>query len=623
MRFALALATLVAGSTLVGAPAQAAASGHVRLDQVGYGTGESKQAYLVVDKATADAEFAVLDAGGRTVLSGKVGASLGGWSDGFSAVHPIDFSAVTRSGTYRIKVSGAATATSPNFKVDTRARLFAPVAANTVEFFQAQRDGTDVVPGRLGRRQAHLADRAADVYDTPVFKGEGGDELAAPLKKIGGPVDVEGGWFDAGDFVKFTHASAYSTAELLYAQRARPTPALDAETAFGLKWLDKVWDAKTRTLIAQVGIGTGSAEHGFLGDHDVWRLPEDDDQLDVRPGDPKYFIKHRPVFRAAAPGEKVSPNLAGRLAAAFALAAQIEAARNPALACKYLEEAASVFAQAKTTDVGELVTAFPHAYYPEDSWTDDLEFGATQLALAGKALGDPRAKGWAKAATHWAKEYLASGDKDTLNLYNTSALAHHDLAKLLRAGGVTGAEVTEAQLVGDLKRQLQQGADSAATSPFRTAADLTSFDAAPRSFGFAATAQLYRSLTGRQTYDGFGVRQRNFTLGANAWGTTLVVGVGAKFPECPHHQAANLAGDPNGGRQVLVGAVINGPNGADLFADLGELPAGSVACTKPYTKQFDSAASVFADDLRSWPSSEPAIDFTSTAALAFTLTAAS
>jgi hypothetical protein len=30
---------------------------------------------------------------------------------------------------------------------------------------------------------------------------------------------------------------------------------------------------------------------------------------------------------------------------------------------------------------------------------------------------------------------------------------------------------------------------------------------------------------------------------------------------------------------------------------------------------------VFADDLRSWPSSEPAIGFTSMAALAFTLTA--
>jgi endoglucanase len=67
--------------------------------------------------------------------------------------------------------------------------------------------------------------------------------------------------------------------------------------------------------------------------------------------------------------------------------------------------------------------------------------------------------------------------------------------------------------------------------------------------------------------------------------------------------------------------VINGPNGADLFTDLVRCPRARWACTKPYTKQYDSAGSVFADDLRSWPSSEPAIGFTSMAALAFTLTA--
>ncbi len=615
MRLTHALVTAVAVTGLVAVPAQAAPVGQIRLDQIGYGSTESKQAYLLAP-AAADAAFAVLDSSGRSVLTGRVGASRGGWNAGHTAVQPIDFSGVTRTGTYRIKVAGT---TSPTFRIDEPEKLFAPLAAKNVEFFQAQRDGAHVVPGRLKRKPSHLTDREAHVYDTPVFKGEGGDEVAEPLKRVGGPVDVEGGWFDAGDFVKFTHATSYSLAELLYAQRIAPTPALAAETRFGLKWLDKVWDGESKTLIAQVGIGTGSEEHGFVGDHDVWRLPEADDELDVRPGDLEYFIKHRPVFRAAAPGERISPNLAGRVSAAFALAAQVE--RDPVVARRYLEEAASVFAQARTADVGELVTAFPHAYYPEDSWADDLEFGATQLALAGKALGDRRAAGWATTATHWAKVYLASGDTDTLNLYNTSALAHTDLVRVLRAGGVRNAEVTEAQLVGDLRRQLRQGLDASATSPFRTAVDVTQFDAAPRSFGHVATAKLYRGLTGDRTYDAFATQQRDFTLGSNAWGTTLMIGVGTTFPNCPQHQAANLSGDLDGGRKVLVGAVVNGPNGADLFGDLGDMPAGSDPCTKTYTKQFDSATSVFADDLRSWPSSEPAIDFTSMAALAFTLTA--
>ncbi|RKT57171.1 glycoside hydrolase family 9 protein [Saccharothrix australiensis] len=610
-RWALASVLALIGS-VTAVPAQAAPVGQVRVDQVGYGAGESKQAYLMTPSAVSG-RFSVVDAKGRTAWSGRLGASLGGWSARYGAVQPIDFSGLTEAGTYRVRAAGV---TSPPFRVG--GDLFDPVADRTVEFFQAQRDGRDVVPGRLGRKPAHLTDRAATVYATPVFRGDGGDQLAEPLRPTGRTVDVEGGWFDAGDFVKFTHASAYATASLLFAQRDRSNPALSAETRFGLRWLDKVWDADRGVLYAQVGIGTGSTEHGFLGDHDVWRLPEDDDRLDVRPGDAKYFIKHRPVFAANEPGERISPNLVGRVTASFALAAQVEARRDPKRARALLEQAASLFARAKTADVGELVTAFPHAYYPEDSWADDLEFGATQLALAGKALRDPRAAGWARAATHWASVYLASGDTDTLNVYNTSALGHRDLVRLLRAG-VPGAEVTEAQLVGDLRRQLQSGVDSAARSPFRTAADVAAFDAATRSFGFAATARLYREVTGDRSFDAFGVQQRNFALGANAWGTTLVVGVGSRFPECPHHQAANLSGDPDGGHRVLVGAVINGPNAAALFDGLGEMPEGAIPCAKPYPTQFDSATSRFVDELRSWPSSEPAIDFTATAALAFSL----
>jgi hypothetical protein len=582
---------------------------------VGYATGETKSGYLLGTSAVSGAKFSVVDSAGHTVYSGKAGASLGSWNAQYPAVHQLDFTPVTRPGTYKIKFTGQVTASSPSFRVDRADALFSPLVAATTEFFQAQRDGSQIVPGRLNRKPAHLTDSKATVYAEPKFKGDGGDVPSEPLRATGGPVDVSGGWVDAGDFVKFTANTAYSLAELGYVQRVNGNPALLAEFRHGLDWLDKVWDARTKTLYAQVGIGTGSEEFGFVGDHDVWRLPEADDKLDVKPGDLEYFIKYRPVFPAAAPGAPISPNLAGRVAAAFAIGAQLEPDR--AKARKYLSEAASVFAAAKTSDVGELVTAYPHAYYPEDSWADDMELGATQLALAGAKLGDLRYFAWARQATHWAKEYLASDSKDMLNLYDTSALAHAELVKLLRHG-VFGPEVTEKQIIADLRRQLEIGTTRAAASPFRTGVNITSFDAASRSFGFAATARLYRQLTGDRSFDAFGVQQRNFALGSNAWGISLVVGVGATFPQCPHHQAANLAGDPNGGRKVLYGAVINGPNGAENFEDLGEMPDGAKPCTRSF-EAFDGQGSRFFDDLRSWPSSEPAIDFTSTALLAFGL----
>jgi hypothetical protein len=467
---AVLAAVLVAVGPLGGSPATGAAAGTIhgviRVDQVGYALDEAKQAFLMAEAPAGTPRFAVVDASGRTVLSGRVGPRTGRWNGRYRAVHRIDLSPLRRPGRYRIVVDGLAAA-SPTFRVATRHDLFRKLVDDTVRFFQVQRDGANV-PRRLDRRPSHLTDRHATVYATPVFEGDGGDVPAAPLEPVGGPVDVEGGWFDAGDFVKFTHATAYSVAEMLVVQRGlhRRDRALAAETRHGLRWLDKVWDERHRVLYAQVGIGTGSERFGFVGDHDVWRLPEADD---------------------------------------FALGAQVEARRDRKRARALLGAAASVFAMAKTTRVGELVTAYPHAYYPEDSWQDDMELGAVELALAAGRLHDRRAAGWLRAATHWAREYLGSDQRDALNLYDTSALAHADLARALRrTPRAPGLEVGPRALVADLRRQLDSGAGPARAEPFGSAVDVTQFDAATRTFGYAATARMYRRLTGDRSYDAFG-----------------------------------------------------------------------------------------------------------------------
>ncbi len=578
--------------------------GPIRVDQMGYTVSEAKFGYLLANRPAPGTRFEVIDEGGRVVLRGRTAASTGQWSAAYPAVHPLDFTDLRRPGLYRLRVRAAV---SPAFRIVAGGGMFAQLVADNLNFFRFQRDGAQA---KLA--PAHLTDRQAIVHHQPVFGGDGGDVPIEPLRALegGAPVDVEGGWFDAGDFVKFTHASAYALSEMLYTQRIFSSTALERETAFGLSWLDKMWDPAGRNLYVQVGIGTGSERFGFLGDHDVWRLPEADDALQTGPGDEWQYIKYRPVFPAGPAGAPVSPNLAGRGSAAFALAAQIAADRGDrATARRWLSEGASLFAQAKTTDVGELVTAFPHAYYPEDSWQDDMEFGATELAIAARKLHDPRAQHFLSQAAHWARSYLDSEDQDTLNLYDTSALAHADLAPLVRDADLKAA------LIGDLKRQLDWGVDAASEHPFRHAADVTNFDAATRSFGWVATAQLYRRLTGDRSYDSFGTQQRNFAFGSNAWGTSLMIGAGTTFPQCPQHQVSNLAGP-------VRGAVVNGPNGADNFEFIG-IPDGANACPADGVNRFaafDRPDARYLDDVRAWPSSEPAIDFTSTALLALALT---
>lgn len=46
-----------------------------------------------------------------------------------------------------------------------------------------------------------------------------------------------------------------------------------------------------------------------------------------------------------------------------------------------------------------------------------------------------------------------------------------------------------------------------------------------------------------------------------------MVGVGTTFPHCMQHQIANITGSLDGTTPLDLGAVVNGPNGADLFSD--------------------------------------------------------
>jgi endoglucanase len=591
----------------------------IRVDQVGYASGETKTAVLLAPRTAAGARVAVIDEQGETVMAPVTGRSRGVWNARFSDVRPIDLTSLTKPGTYRLRVEGPVTAESPPFRVGNAAELFGPLAQNSVQYFQAHRDGAAQVAGPWRRQPAHLADRQASVYDSPSF--DKGGRMTATLTRAGGPVDVEGGWYDAGDFLKFTHTTAYALIALLLVQRDGLGPAgLDAETRHGVDWLDKMWDADTETLYTQVGIGSGlnTGDQRFLGDHDTWRLPQDDDRLDVTPGDGRYYQRHRPVFRAAGPGEALSPNLAGRVAAAFALAAQVEAAGDPVRAKAHLAAASQIFDLAETGDVGQLVTAEPRSFYPEDSWADDLAAGATELALAGRSLGDPRAQDWARQATHWAKANAEGGSTADLSVYDLSAVADAELARALTATPVAGAEIDVAGLGRDMRRRLDAGVEAAAGNPVGAAAGSGGSDYAARQLGYTAAAELYEHLTGDGRYAAFATAQRGVTLGANGWGTSLIVGAGTTYPRCPHDQIASLtAGAAASG---MVGAVVNGPNAAkrihELIADPSPSPCGSDTFAV-----YDRDDTHYTDDVRVSANTEPSIDFTATGLLAFALTA--
>ena len=137
----------------------------------------------------------------------------------------------------------------------------------------------------MHRRPSHLSDASASVYRMPSYRGT---TLLGSLVPTGEHVDASGGWFDAGDYLKFVETASFTDVALLYTAREYPTgvsdrAALLAEARYGTDWLLKMWDQSRRVLYFQVGIGDGN-DTSILGDHDLWRLPQADNASRAKPG---------------------------------------------------------------------------------------------------------------------------------------------------------------------------------------------------------------------------------------------------------------------------------------------------------------------------------------------------
>ncbi len=613
--------------TAAPAPSAGARSAFVRVDQVGYPTGGPKRAYLMSTGPETGATFQVRDGRGHVAYVGSVGPSLGAWSDAFPFVYPIDFDAVATPGTYRIVVTAPIKASSPRFPIDVGASLDRNALANALAFYRVQRDGPDFIRSALRRAPAHLNDRAAMTYRTPRVDADG--VVRGDLHPLGVRIDASGGWWDAGDYLKFVHTTSYTVDLMLAGIRdfpdlmgsGSPTSDFTAEARFGLRWLLRMWDDRRQVLYYQVGIGSGNAR--TAGDHDLWRLPQADDTFGGR--DPRYrYIRHRPVFRAGPPGSLVSPNLAGRDAAAFALCFQVFRERAPSFADRCLLAAEHVFDLADTNPAGRLVTAIPWDFYPEVEWRDDLELGATELFFAVSSGGlppelphtDPLS--YLRAGAHWAREYVSGPNDaaDTLNLYDVSGLAHYELARAIaQAGFPDGLAIDRAGLLADLKRQLDAAMSVAGHDPFGFGYPWNRWDTTTHGTGLSVMASEYDELTGTATFSAQSAGWLGNVLGANAWGASFIVGDGTTFPRCLHHQVANLAGALDGSAPVLLGAAVEGPN---HFAAHGRLESMR-RCPPGGGDRFErfNSRAVFKDDVEAYSTVEPAIDLTASGLLAF------
>jgi endoglucanase len=665
-------------------PAARAASAYVRVNQIGYEIDDSPyRAYLMSTASEAGATFAVINSQGNTVYSASIGASLGTWSNSTKLtydVYALDFS-VPAGDVYTISVSGPVAATSPKFAVDTPGTLYPSLLLNTLWFYETERDGPDYIPNALRTAPGHLNDEKATVYGTPPLNAN--DLITTkgtPLTSTGSTIDGAGGWWDAGDYMKYVETMSYTVAlmeigirdfpdqmgpgapfspppppaSISYAGNAYGAPTssnFSAEADFGIDWLKKMWNDSTRTLYYQVDNSQDWKNFSDLEtEYDIWTLPQAADHYEGCTAD-FFYICYRPVFIASPPSSQITPNLAGRLAAAFAEYYQLHRTSNATAANQSLLYAEHIFALADTSladpaksvnsgtcSSGCLLTIVPFDGYPETVWDDDMELGATELYIAlhsargNLPMGLPVTDSmtYLRAAAQFAHNYIArideSDNEDTLNLYDVSGLAHFELYRALGvAGNPNGLAVNQSIVLAALKHQLGIAIAQAGSDVWGFGVPWQNGDTTSHGAGLSVMASELHYLTGSGTYNTYSQRWLANILGANAWGSSFIVGDGSTFPNCIQHQVANIAGALNGtsgGTPILWGAATEGPANA---ATSGTLPGMNLcpANGKDTFKIFNgnngpynsSEAAVYKDNVQSHSTTEPAIDLTSTSFL--------
>jgi endoglucanase len=690
-------------------------SAHVRVSQVGYETGAGPfRAYLMAPAPVTGETFKVVNSKGKASFTGTVGALLGTWSHSATvtySVYAIDFT-VPGGDLYKIKVAGTYSPNSDTFAVDTPENLYSGLLLNTLFFYETQRDGANYVPNALRTAPGHLKDSNAAIFLTPPLDGD--DNInnvppATPLVSANIPnIDASGGWWDAGDYEKYVETVSYAAAlmeigvrdfpnqmgqnapinppappgAISYAGTSPGAPSssdFTKEAQFGVNWLLKMWNDKTKTLSYQVdntqewnyyGYGTPTSSNPNCGgtysspyclftEYDIWTLPQAADNY-LQPGDPEpcdpytsYFICHRPVFLAAPAGSPISPNLAGRMAASFAVCYQLNRTSNPSLANTCLKDAEDIFALANTTfpdpaptvDSGScsncLTTIVPFDGYPEDVWEDDMELGATELyfALAScnakdlpAGLTHTNPLDYLKLAAQYAQGYITNvytpGYADTLNLYDVSGLAHFELFRAIQdAGNPSGLAISQSGIRKQFLQQVTDAVSQSASDPFGFGYNWSWGDTTSHGAGIAVMASEAHYITGSSSYDVYSQRWLANILGTNPWGSSFIVGDGTVFPNCIQHQVANIAGaldGTSGGTPVLWGAATEGPNNyltSGALDGMNLCPADNKDTFKKFNGNpgpFDkSAKAVFQDNVQSYSTTEPAIDLTASSFLMF------
>jgi endoglucanase len=375
--------------------------------------------------------------------------------------------------------------------------------------------------------------------------------------------DLTGGWYDAGDHVKFGFPMAGSTTMLAwglveYRQGYVAAGQLDFALA-NLRWAtDYFIKAHTAPNELFGQIGQGGLDHAWWGPVEVMQM--------ARPA---------AKISASCPGS----DLAGETAAALAAASMAFRPTDPTYADTLVQHARQLYSFADTFRgvYSQCISDAAGFYQSFSGFNDELVWGALWLF---RATGDQTFL--AKAQAGYAN--LSNQQQTNIKSYKwTHAWDDKSYGSYVLLAKLTNVQ----QYHDDAQRWLNWwtvggtslGADGTHVnySPGGQAV-LDQWGSLRYAANTAFIALVYAdSITDpvlKARYHDFAVRQINYALGDNPRKSSFVVGFGTNPPRNVHHRTAHGSWtdslqDPPLSRHILYGALVGGPKSADdQYADL-------------------------------------------------------
>ncbi|WP_235298221.1 glycoside hydrolase family 9 protein [Portibacter marinus] len=583
-------------STQVNSNARQGDSIYFRINQVGYKPLDVKKAIIFSNSELNEKIFiADVNSGEQVEELTKVVLKDEVWGN-FQYYYEVDFSNFESRGTFQLE-SESSGYHSSQFNIS--ATIYQFQADRLLEFMQQQRCGYNPF------FEVHCHQK-----DGVVFYGE-----VTPDSSF---VDATGGWHDAGDMLKYLITSSYATAHMLMSFELYPDAFSDKVDAFGrsgsnglpdildeakwgLDWILKL-HPNSKELIHQVADDR---------DHIGYKFP-DKDPADYGWGGNNYRVAYFAdgypqglhLYKSSSTGIS---NIAGRSAAAMALAYRIwkNILKDEIYAAQCLAAAKSLYHLGKVNEGYQQGNSFGAPYrYNEKTWADDMEWAAPELYKATKEIKYLKeAKTYARMAAEedsWIKRFANGEDIEHYELYPYVNMGHFSLFHEVD-------EEFKDELAGYYEAEIRKAVESA-HSPYDVGYPFI-WCSNNLATGLITQIILYEEMTGDKKYNDFMVKQRDWLLGRNPWGTSMFTGFpeNGDYPVDVHTSTWMLTG------REVVGGLVDGPVHADIYNSL----IGIQLSEQDEYDNFQNSQVVYHDDSGDYSTNEPTMDGTAGAILMF------